>query len=80
MEFCSPAQLWSYGSNRPNQRAIDDADLVLRDMPTSMSNDSHLETIWGWIKGAARNVAGFWEGNQVWIKPLLSAGAMALAA
>jgi len=70
MEFCSPSQLWSYGTNVPNKRAIDEATLVLRDVPTSMSNDSHLENIWNWLKGSAKKVKSFWDDNQGWIGPL----------
>jgi len=78
IEFCSPSQLWSYGTNVPNPGAIKEASMILRDAPTSMSNDSHLETIWNWLKGAAAKVGNFWNDNKAWIGPLASGVGAAL--
>lgn len=77
-EFTSASTVWSYESVRPNPAMIQAASTILGGIPTSMSNDSHLENIYNWLKGAAKSTFNWIGDNKGWLIPALAAGAAAL--
>jgi len=79
MEFVSASQLWAASKNRPNPAMIEAAVAVLHNAPTSMPNDTHLRTIYNWIKNAAKDTIGWGKDNASWIIPAIGAGAALLA-
>lgn len=69
-EFVSDSQLFNYQSVPPLRWQIDQAQRILFNAPTSMSNDGHWEQIWKWMKQAGRDVASFAKDNAHWIAPI----------
>lgn len=80
MEFVSRAQFWQYSAVRPNPALIQQAVAFLAGAPTSMSNDSHLERIYNWMKQAGRDVAEWAVANKDWLIPAGTAIGTALLA
>lgn len=73
-EFTSSSSIWAYSTVRPNPQMISAAASLLGGIPTSMSNDSHLENIYNWLKGAAKSTFEWYGENKHWIVPALAAG------
>lgn len=70
--------LWTKRSVKPNTNMMIAAQRLLTGCPTSMENDTHLETLWNWIKGATKNTMNFMYDNSAWIIPTLGAAATLL--
>jgi hypothetical protein len=73
IEFVSTSQQYTYGPSLLNPAAIMFARKVLHGAPTSMENDSHLTTIYEWLKNAGANVYDWGVRNKGWLLPAAKA-------
>jgi len=80
MEFISSSQLWDYEPSGFSPAMIAEAIRILHGAPCVMENDTHLKTIYTWLKNAATDVGEWGVRNSGWLVPLGRAAATALLA
>jgi hypothetical protein len=73
IEYVTAAQYVSSEPSRLSPRLIEAARVSLVNAPTSMENDSHLSTIYNWLKNAGHDVMEWGVRNGGWLVPAAQA-------